>query len=66
VDIRGFPDVHVARGSLPLGHGHLWGQREVTIPIGAVAKVETDQVTLSLSKDETGVLEAMPLHRLGH
>ena len=37
-----------------LEHGHLWGRRDLTVPIGAVTKVETDAVTLSLSKDEVG------------
>ena len=46
-----------------LERGHLWGRREVTIPIGAVAKVETDAVTLSLSKDEVGALPSVPVHR---
>ena len=35
----------------------------MTIPIGAVAKVETDAVTLSLSKDEVGHLPARRVHR---
>jgi len=35
----------------------------VTIPIGAVAKVESDAVTLSLSRDEVGALEPVPVHR---
>jgi sporulation protein YlmC with PRC-barrel domain len=34
-----------------LERGHLWGRRDVTIPIGAVAKVESDTVTLRISKD---------------
>jgi sporulation protein YlmC with PRC-barrel domain len=46
-----------------LERGHLWGKRDVTIPIGAVAKVETDAVTLSLSKDEVGHLPARRVHR---
>lgn len=46
-----------------LEHGHLWGRRDVTIPIGAVAKVETDAVTLSLSKDEVGALPSVRVHR---
>jgi sporulation protein YlmC with PRC-barrel domain len=46
---------------LVLEHGHLWGKREVTIPITSVEKVETDLVTLSLSKDEVGEL---PSHRV--
>ena len=48
---------------LVLEHGHLWGRREVTIPIDAVAKVETDAVTLRLSKDELEALEPLPVHR---
>lgn len=48
---------------LLLERGHPWGRREVTIPIGAVAKVETDKVALRLSKDEVGALEAVPVRR---
>jgi sporulation protein YlmC with PRC-barrel domain len=44
-----------------LERGHLWGRREVTVPIGAVAKVESDTVTVDLSKDE---LAALPSHRV--
>jgi sporulation protein YlmC with PRC-barrel domain len=50
---------------LILERGHLWGRREVTIPIGAVAKVETDLVTLSLSKDQVGELPSVRVHRHG-
>lgn len=46
-----------------LERGHLWGRREVTIPIGAVAKVETDVVTLSLSKDQVGELPSVRVRR---
>jgi len=46
-----------------LERGHLWGKREVTIPIGAVAKVETDAVTLSLSKDEVEKLPSARVQR---
>lgn len=46
-----------------LERGHLWGKRDVTIPIGAVAKVETDAVTLSMSRDEVGRLPARRVHR---
>jgi len=50
-------------GHLVLEHGHLWGKREVVIPIGAVARVETDAVVLTLSKDEVGALESRRVHR---
>ncbi len=46
-----------------LEKGHLWGKREVTIPIGAVARVETDVVTLQLSKKEVGELPSVKVHR---
>ena len=46
-----------------LERGHLWGRREVTIPIGAVATVHTDAVTLTLTKDEVGDLPSVPVHR---
>jgi sporulation protein YlmC with PRC-barrel domain len=46
-----------------LERGHLWGKREVTIPIKAVASVLTDAVTLSLTKDEVGELPSVRVHR---
>ncbi len=48
---------------LVLERGHLWGRRDVTIPIGAVEKIETDQVTLALTKHEVGELPALRVHR---
>ena len=47
-----------------LERGHLWGKREVTIPIGAVESIQTDAVALSLTKDEIGALPAVRVHRL--
>ena len=46
-----------------LEHGHLWGRREVVIPSVAIARVETDAVVLSLSKDEVGALPSARVHR---
>ena len=46
-----------------LERGHLWGKREITIPIGAVAKVENDAVSLSLSKAQVDDLPAVHVHR---
>ena len=48
-----------------LERGHLWGRKEVTIPIGAVAKVESDAVHVALSKDEVGALRAVRVGRHG-
>ena len=39
-----------------LEHGHLWGGREVVIPITAVAGIESDRVTLTLTTDQVGDL----------
>jgi sporulation protein YlmC with PRC-barrel domain len=48
-----------------LQRGHLWGRKEVTVPIGAVAKIERDAVHLALSKDEVGALPAVRVGRHG-
>jgi sporulation protein YlmC with PRC-barrel domain len=48
-----------------LERGHLWGRKEVTIPIGAVAKIESDTVHVALSKDEVGALPAVRVGRNG-
>lgn len=48
-----------------LEHGHLWGRREVTIPIADVAQVAPDAITLRLTKDEVGALEPLPVRRRG-
>jgi PRC-barrel domain len=46
-----------------LERGHLWGRRDVTIPIGAVTRVTTDSVTVRLTKDEVAALPARRVHR---
>jgi len=48
-----------------LDRGHLWGRREVTIPIGAVERVENDVVTLRLTTGEVGALPSHRVHRWG-
>src|SRR3954453_2825179 len=49
-------DEHVT--SFVLSRGHLWTRRDVTVPIAAVADVQTDRVKISLSEDEIGALPA--------
>jgi sporulation protein YlmC with PRC-barrel domain len=46
-----------------LERGHLWGRRDITIPISAVTKIETDAVTVGLTKDEVKALPAVRVHR---
>jgi sporulation protein YlmC with PRC-barrel domain len=48
-----------------LERGHLWGRKEVTIPIGALARIETDEVHIALSKDEVCALPAVHVGRHG-
>jgi sporulation protein YlmC with PRC-barrel domain len=46
-----------------LERGHLFGKREITLPIGAVSRVETDIVTLNLGKHDVERLPTVRLHR---
>jgi uncharacterized protein YrrD len=43
-----------------LDEGHLWGKKEVAIPIGAIASVK-DGVALNLTKDEVRDLPPVDL-----
>jgi len=45
-----------------LREGHLFGKKDVAIPIGAVTKVG-DTIELDLNKDEVGALPAVPVDR---
>lgn len=46
-----------------LQEGHLWGKKEVAVPIGAVAKVDEQGIWLTMSKDEVGDLPPVELDR---
>ena len=48
---------------LVVEHGHLWGKREITVPISAVDRITNDEVTLKLSKDQVGELRSVPVRR---
>ena len=43
--------------------GHLWGQRDVIIPVSAIQTVESDVVYLNLARGEVESLPTFPLHR---
>jgi uncharacterized protein YrrD len=51
------------KADIVLERGHLWGRREVVIPADAVASVENDRVTLKLTKEAVGALDARHVHR---
>lgn len=48
---------------LVLRHGHLWGQRDVTVPVSAIARLEEEAVHLKLSRDDVGKLPSVPVRR---
>jgi sporulation protein YlmC with PRC-barrel domain len=41
--------------------GHLWGQKEIAIPISEIDRIEDDTVHLRLSKEEVKALETIPV-----
>jgi len=54
------PEDQIAQ--LVFEHGHLWGKRQVAIPLAAVVRIVMDEVILGLSTDEVGKLEPLPKH----
>ena len=45
---------------LVLAHGHLWGHREIAVPLAAVYEIADGTVELSLSKEEVEALPDIP------
>ena len=54
-------DHHVTH--LLLQEGHLWGKKQVAIPIGAVAQVDVDDIRVNLTRDQIRDLPAVDLDR---
>lgn len=54
-------DGHITH--LVLREGHLWGQKDVTIPISAMGKTSEEMVHLSLTKKQIEALPTVPIHR---
>jgi hypothetical protein len=54
-------DQHVTH--VLLQEGHLWGAKDVGIPISAVASIDGDGVHVSMSKHAIGELPAIELTR---
>lgn len=48
---------------LIMREGHLWGQRDVTIPVSAIARIEEDTVHLKLNKEQIEALPTIPVRR---
>jgi sporulation protein YlmC with PRC-barrel domain len=48
---------------LVLHEGHLWGQKDVTIPLAKIDRIEEGTVYLKLDKQSVGALPAVPIRR---
>jgi sporulation protein YlmC with PRC-barrel domain len=45
-----------------LREGHLWGQKNITIPLSQIDRIEEDTVWLKLDKQSIASLPAIPIH----
>ena len=48
---------------LVMREGHLWGQKDVTIPVSAIARLDEDTVYLKLDKQEIAALPTVRVRR---
>jgi sporulation protein YlmC with PRC-barrel domain len=48
---------------LVLREGHLWGQKDVLIPVSGIGQIDEDRVYLTLSKAEVANLPTIPVQR---
>jgi hypothetical protein len=46
---------------LVMREGHLWGQRDVTIPVSEIDRLGENAIYLKLSKDQVGALPSTPI-----
>ena len=58
------PDAKITH--LVLERGHLWGHREVTIPIADIKTAVSDSVQLRVTRHDVGEYPSVPFHRHGH
>lgn len=47
---------------LILREGHLWGARDITIPVGQIERIEDGAVRLTLDKAQVAALPSIPIH----
>jgi sporulation protein YlmC with PRC-barrel domain len=48
---------------LVMREGHLWGEKDVTIPVSSIDRIEEDTVHLNLHKKDIEVLPTIPVQR---
>ncbi|MGD8856064.1 MAG: PRC-barrel domain-containing protein [Chloroflexota bacterium] len=54
-------DGHITH--LVLRHGHLWGTKDVVIPVSAIRKIKADTVFLKLNKEAIEEMPTIPIKR---
>lgn len=54
-------DNHITH--LVLREGHLWGQKDITIPLSEIARIEKDVVHLKLTKKQVQEIPSIPIKR---
>jgi uncharacterized protein YrrD len=50
---------------LVLREGHLWGKKDVSIPISKIDHIDKDAAHLKISKQDVEALPTLPIHRSG-
>ncbi len=53
-------------GNIPhlvMREGHLWGQKDVSIPVSEIGEERDDAVVLKLDKEQIAALPTIPIHR---
>jgi sporulation protein YlmC with PRC-barrel domain len=50
---------------LVLREGHLWGKKDVSIPVSKIDRIDKDSVYLKIGKQEVEALTTLPIHRSG-
>jgi len=48
---------------LIMREGHLWGQKDVTLPVGEIERIEENHIYLKLDKNKVGELPAISVQR---
>ncbi|MEZ4865217.1 MAG: PRC-barrel domain-containing protein [Caldilineaceae bacterium] len=48
---------------LVLSKGHLWGEKDIVVPVAAIKRIDDDRILLNLDKAAIEVLPTVPLHR---
>lgn len=48
---------------LVLSKGHLWGARDIVVPVSAINMIDDDRIVLKINQDAVGALPTVPIHR---